>query len=111
MNYAKLKKEKLILKKHGHKEMFNLFRRTLTTISNIELNELQISVDAKFGRVDFSFHITTYDYSGDNRTYTAYDFGDIERQKKDIAALIKIIREDDFKKIMSSELFDPFRGV
>ena len=88
-----------LLKKHYHKDLLKLYRKALTSISNINLVSLQVAPEARFKANEFSFEITIFNQCGGNRSFPIYDFWDLEKNSKIVDDVINLIKTDNFKQV------------
>ena len=95
--------EELILKKHRHTQLLNMFRKTLTSIAALKQLQLHAAATAHFYGDKFNFEITVFDGRNDNTSLTLYDFWEIERSQKLVDTFMKAIKTGDFEKVKSCD--------
>ena len=84
------------LNKTTEKELLRLNRKSLTAISKLNLKNITVSVDGRFG-ADFSFDITVFDKDHENVTFWFYPFHGELSKKLDL--VIKALKLDCFDAI------------
>ena len=88
-------REKQALKDIKHKEMLELYRRTLTKVSRSKLSNLDVTLSASFMGRGFSFGVTVIDRKTyNNRTVTAYDFYSAEKNELVIENIITVVNPE-----------------
>ncbi|MBT0664748.1 hypothetical protein KI809_10595 [Geobacter pelophilus] len=93
------REEKLVLKKHKHKQLLNMFRGVLTRVSGLKQGTLNVDVSAHFQDTGFSFDITVFTLRGDNTSLTIYDFWEVKQSQNLVDAYILAIKTGNFEKV------------
>ena len=101
----KTREEELIIRKHLHKEMMALFRDTLTKVSNLKQNTLDIQVTSRFLNREktYEFEITVFGPGNINTSLSIYDFWEIDKSKKLVAGYLAAIKTGDFEKVKAAD--------
>jgi len=92
-------KSQKILKEYARKELLSLFKKSVTDINKLRLNNIKVSLSIDIHTDSLEFHVTAFNDKSDNKTFSSYDFLDIDEIKKNLALFIREIKTDDFDKI------------
>lgn len=98
------REEELVLKKHIHSQLLEMFRNTLTKVSNLKQSKLHVTVSAMFQGTEFQFEITVFTKAGDNKTLAVYDFWEVKKSQKLVNAFLAAIKTGDFEKVTAASL-------
>jgi len=101
--FAKILKQKQILKKNTIKEMLSRYRKMLTIVSKLNLKNIEIEMNVHF-REEPECSIMVYSRKeGSNRTFYIYPFWSIEKNNAMFDTALSLIKMDDFSKIVEAK--------
>lgn len=90
-------------KRYVIKRMLSRYRKTLTVISKLSLDELDVSLTMAFGE-DTTCHITIYERrTAKNRSFNAYSFSDPDKNDRIFDHAIELAKGDNFLLVKESK--------
>ncbi len=82
-------------------EMIALYQKTFNDISEINTSTITVKISASFKGELFSFEVTVFDSNNENRTFSVYDFYDLEKVKTNVETVVDVIDTDNFVKVVA----------
>jgi hypothetical protein len=88
------------------KDLISLFRKALTSITKINLKNIEVMLDYKTGVIHSQamFNITVFDTNGSNYSFSFYKFSSLEQNQENLGKAINAIKADSFDKVKETKI-------
>lgn len=90
----------------SQEELLEVYMEVLERLAGFELNNIQVQASIGIGRkASYGFQILVFAEDNNNRSFTAYDWQNLDAIKKTVGLVLDAISHDDFK-IVEGANFD-----